>query len=156
VDVHNSVKEVGDMAKDFLVLFSQSSVPADQVVHNFLDGCGAGGTGRRDELNQTIDNRKNFTITAWKVGEPRVAINFAGRCTFRSRSADACTAVDVDWSSTCKVQDPTAGCSAVGATRHDVGIDWVTAIYQAPTKRWWLCDSDFDTLFSSSLKPFRK
>ena len=22
--------------------------------------------------------------------------------------------------------------------------DWVTASYDAPTKRWWLCDSDFD------------
>jgi hypothetical protein len=154
VDVHDSVKEVGGMAKDFLVLFSQSSIPAEQVVHNFLDGCGAGGTGKQDELAQTTANRTNFLITAWKVGDPKVTINFDTTCAYRDRKEDSCTTVDVDWHSTCRVQDPTIGCPFVGATRHDVGVDWVTAKYDAPTKRWWLCDSDYEGQLSTSFKPY--
>jgi hypothetical protein len=55
----------------------------------------------------------------------------------RARSdcaGDAWAAVDVDWTSQCLVQDPTVGCSAVGATRRDRGVDWVTSIYDPPTK----------------------
>jgi len=154
IDVHDSVKEVGDMAKDFLVLFSQSSIQPVQVVHNFLDGCGAGGTGKQDELVQVTANRANFRIMAWTVGNPEVTINFDTACAYRNRQEDSCTTVDVDWRSECKVQDPSIGCPTIGATRHDVGVDWVTARYDAATQRWWLCDSDYEGQLSTSFKPY--
>lgn len=151
VDVHDEAGEVAAMARDFLVLFSQSSVGADDVVHNFQDGCGAGGTGKRDERQQTFENRQNFRILNYIVGAPRVTVDFDGTSPFRSRQADAWATVDVDWVSLCLRQDPTLGCPVIGATRHDKGIDWVTAHYDASTRRWWLCDSDFESFGTTSL-----
>ena len=156
VDVHDEIGEVGGMARDFLLLFSNSSIGPDAVVHNFLDGCGAGGTGKKDERRDTAVNRQNFRIVSSSVGAPRVTVAFGGSSPFRLRQADAWAAVDVDWTSQCLVQDPTVGCSAVGATRRDRGVDWVTSIYDAPTKRWWLCDSDYEAISSTSSTRYKR
>ncbi|MGE5242884.1 MAG: IPT/TIG domain-containing protein [Betaproteobacteria bacterium] len=147
VSLHDSVKEVGGMAKDFLDLFSQSSVAPTTVVHNFLEGCGAGGTGRDQELNQVTNNRMHYIIQPdWFVGSPSVTVKFGGVSPFRSRSADAWASLDVRWTSKCIVvdTDPLVNCPYVGYVRHDAGIDWVTAHYDPTTSRWWLCDSDYD------------
>jgi hypothetical protein len=156
VDVHDEIGEVGGMARDFLLLFSNSSISPDTVVHNFLDGCGAGGTGKKDERRDTAVNRQDFRITASSVGSARTTVGFGGLSPFRSRQADAWAAVDVDWTSQCLVQDPTVGCPTVGATRRDRGVDWVTAIYDPPSKRWWLCDSDFESISSTSLTRYKR
>ena len=144
VGVHDSVREVQDLAKDFLELFSQSNVAADVVVRNFQDGCGAGGTGKRDERMQVEENRMRFSILSWFVGAPRVTIDFGGVSPFRSRQADGWAAVDVNWRSRCLTRDDARGCPAVGYIKNDVGTDWVTARYDEPTNRWWLCDSDYE------------
>lgn len=146
VSVHEELMEIGDMAVDFLRLFSQSSVAPANVVHNFKDGCGAGGTGKRDELQQIIDNRMNYTILPdWSVGPARPQVSFKGVSPFRARRADGWAAVDVRWRSQCRVQNPGIGCDFVGQIGPPLlGTDWVTATYDVETRRWWLCDSDLD------------
>ena len=144
VNVHDEVREIGDMAIDFLRLFSISSVAPQDVVHNFRDSCGANGTGKQDELAQTTANRANFTIlTDWFVGPARTTVSFNGVSPFRARRGDGWSAVDVRWRSQCKVRDTSIGCSAVGQTGSTSGVDWVTAIYDTTDRRWWLCDSDY-------------
>lgn len=144
VSVHDSARELQDLATDFLELFSQSNIAADVVVRNFQDGCGAGGTGKRDERMQVEENRLRFSILSWFVGTPRVTIDFGGVSPFRSRQADGWAAVDVNWRSRCLTRDDTRGCPAAGYIKNDVGTDWVTARYDEPTNRWWLCDSDYE------------
>jgi hypothetical protein len=104
VSVHDELREIGDMAVDFLRLFSMSSVAPQDVVHNFRDNCGANGTGKQDELTQIIANRRNFNILPdWFVGPARPAVSFNGVSPFRARRADGWAAVDVRWRSECKV-----------------------------------------------------
>jgi hypothetical protein len=143
VSVHDSPKEVADMSRDFIELFSQSSVPPETVVRNFQDGCGAGGTGRRDELQQVRDNREYFLILDRFVGTPRVTVAFDTVTPFRDRREDAWAEVAVRWTSRCLKKDESRGCPSVGHVRNDEGVDWVTARYDTRTSRWWLCDSDY-------------
>jgi hypothetical protein len=144
VRVHDSAKELGDLAKNFLELFSQSNVAPDLVMRDFQDGCGAGGTGKRDERIDVDRNRVQFSILNWFVGAPRVTIDFGGVSPFRLRQAEGWAAVDVRWTSRCLVKDDSRGCPTVGFIKNDVGTDWVTAHFDQPTNRWWLCDSDYE------------
>jgi hypothetical protein len=144
VRVHDSARELQDRAKRFLDLFSQSSVAPDDVMRDFQDGCGAGGTGKRDERNDVDRNRAQFLILDWFVANPRVTIDFGGVSPFRARQADGWAAVDVTWRSRCLVIDNSRGCPAVGVIKNDVGTDWVTAHFDEATDRWWLCDSDYE------------
>ena len=93
VKVHDSIKEVGGMATLFLENFSKSSVSVDEVMKDFLVGC----YGTADERQQVIDNRKNFTITSYSVGPPRVTVNFGGLCPSGPKAGDACSESDVRW-----------------------------------------------------------
>jgi len=135
VKVHDSAREVADMARNFLELFSDSSVPPETVVQDFLSGCGDRGMGRENELRDTINNRKNFIITGSSLGEPQVTVDFGGQCTLfpeRFRPSDACALVAVVWNDT-EIASGTPGITT--------GTDQVTAIYNGT--RWGLCDSDF-------------
>ena len=135
VKVHDSAQEVSDMARNFLELFSDSSVPPETVVQDFLPGCGANGEGRENELRDVIFNRENFIITGHSIGDPQVTVNFGGQCTLfplRFRAADACALVAVQWNDT-HIASGTPGTT--------IGTDQVTAIYDGT--RWGLCDSDF-------------
>lgn len=129
VKVHDSVKEVGEMATLFLENFSKSSVSVDEVMKDFLVGCYGTATERQD----VIDNRNEFTITSYTVGPPSVAINFGGTCAFRARPGDACSNSQVSWTSTEK---------ATGRSGTVSGTDQVAAVYR--DARWWLCDSQFN------------
>jgi len=144
VRVHDSARELAEMARNFLELFSQSNVAPDVVMRDFQDGCGAGGTGKRDERMDVEQNRVRFSILNWFVGTPRVTIDFGGVSPFRSRQAEGWAAVDVRWMSRCLVKDDSRGCPTVGFIKNDVGTDWVTAHFDQPTNRWWLCDSDYE------------
>jgi hypothetical protein len=129
IDVHDSVKEVGDMATRFLENFSDSTVPTSMVMQDFLTGC----YGTDDEAQDVEDNRREYTITAWNVGPPTVTVNFGGICPFRSRRGDACSTNEVRWESV----EHSSGDRAIVA-----GVDQVAAMYRQ--RRWWLCDSQFD------------
>jgi hypothetical protein len=140
VRVHDSAREVGEMARKFLLLFSDSSVPPEVVVQDFLPNCGADGKGREYELSDVIFNRRTFEITAFQVGQPQVTVAFRGRCPFRNRAADACAHIHVVWTSREK---------STGRSGTVTGIDHVTAIHNGT--RWGLCDSDFEPLSDTGL-----
>ena len=140
VNVHDSPREVGEMAVLFLTDFSTTSTPPQTVIRNFSTRC----SGRRDELNDVEDNRRNFIINRYTIGEPRVSIAFGGVCSFRARAADACVRVPVRWEVTER---------ATGRPNVAEGIDQVTAIYDRD--RWYLCASDFDSPSNATLR-FKK
>jgi hypothetical protein len=129
VKVHDSLKEVGGMATLFLENFSKSSVPPATVMQDFLVGC----YGTAAELQDVIDDRADFTRTAYSVGPPSVTVNFGGTCAFRNRPGDACSNTAVKW---------TAVTNDTGKTGSVEGIDQVAAVYR--NARWWLCDSQFN------------
>jgi hypothetical protein len=136
VRVHDSVKEIGDMATLFLTEFSQQRLSPEQIVRNFTDSC----RGKRLEIDDIRTNQAEFTITRYTLGPPSVRVTFGGVCPFRSRFGDACTNVSARWDSTVK---------ATGSTQVTVGNDQVTSLYESG--RWWLCDSDFDGTTTSGL-----
>ena len=144
VRIHDSAKEVGDMARLFLEDFSRQTLPPEDVVRNFRDGCGLGGTGKQNELLDVRNNQRTHRITQWNLGSPTVSVSFAGVCPYRARLGDACAAVTVNWTSTCVTEtrlDGTKVCT-LGQVERVTGIDHVTATYV--TDRWWLCDSDLE------------
>jgi hypothetical protein len=127
--VHDSIREVGEMARRFLLRYSDSSVSPAVVVEDFLPAC----RGRQEEFDQVVEDREEATITAYEIGQPQVTINFGGRCAFRSRAADACASMSVDWRD---VEKDT------GVPRHTWGVEHITALYR--DSRWGLCDADID------------
>jgi hypothetical protein len=142
VRVHDSAEEVRAKARKFLLAFSDSSVPASEVLADFSNSCG-GKASEEDDVNK---NRCLYTIDASVVGDATPTIGFRGVCPFRGRFADACIVIPVRWESTkradansCPVQEPGSG--PPGSKSVADGLDQVTAIYQQG--EWRLCDSDF-------------
>jgi hypothetical protein len=129
VRVHDHVREVGDMATLFLKDFSDSRIPARDVMRDFLPGC----YGTKDELEEVEDNRLEFRITSSSIGPARVTVDFDGVCPYQNRDGDACSVSQARWESI-DLEDGS----------HDVaaGADQVAAVYRQD--RWWLCDSKFD------------
>ncbi|MGE0705009.1 MAG: IPT/TIG domain-containing protein [Vicinamibacterales bacterium] len=129
VRVHDSVKEVGEMARQFLLRYSDSSISPERVVEDFLEEC----NGREEEYEQVVDDREEARITSYEIGQPQVTVSFDGVCPFRAREADACSQMSVDWRD---VELET------GVPRHTWGVEHVTALYR--NSRWGLCDADID------------
>jgi len=129
VKVHDSPKEVGGMATLFLENFSKSSIAPAVVMQDFLVGC----YGTAGELQDVIDNRREYVITSYSVGPASVTVNFGGVCAYDNRSGDACSNSAVRWDST-KI--------ATGGKEAVEGVDQVAAVYR--NARWWLCDSAFN------------
>jgi hypothetical protein len=137
ISVHDSVKEVGSLAREFLLDFSDSTKPAAFVVRNFTKSPRC-ERERDDEFSQIDENRRLYRITASSVGAPKVNIQFAGQpCSYFPRNGDACAAVPSTWESVCVTADP-----ACTPGRSD-GIDYVTAVYEDP--QWRLCASYFQS-----------
>jgi hypothetical protein len=137
MQVHDSQKEILDMGDDFLTLFSQSNVPTNDVLHNFSTSCG----GRDAEAADTDRARSSYVqnFSKFRINQViPVTFNFGGRCPFRSRAADACSAFNVHWEITYIKADEF---HTVGELEVTDGVDYVTAVLQ--NNRWWLCDSDF-------------
>ncbi len=135
VSLHNSVKEVGDLSREFLLDFSDSSKPAAFVVRNFSKSlrCEA---ERDAEFTQIDDNRRLYKITSSSVGPATVNVQFASRpCTYEPRNGDACATIPATWNSVCVTSDP-----ACVAGKAD-GVDFVTAVYEQ--SEWKLCASYF-------------
>jgi len=143
VSLHNSTREVGDMARQFLVEFSDSNIKdVTSVMRNFSDATPACHSGKVAETNDVSDNRVNYHIDQFSVGQASVTTRFGGICPNRNRHGDACALVDVDWRSTRLTDDPATGAKK-GDKEHVAGVDQVTAIYIPDQKKWGLCESDF-------------
>ena len=122
MQVHDSQKEILDMGEDFLTLFSQSNVSTNDVLHNFSTACG----GRDAEAVDTDRARSLYVQNFSKFRISRilpVLINFGGRCPFRARPGDACSAFNVHWEITYIKADEF---HYVGEPEITDGVDYVT------------------------------
>ena len=132
VSVHQSATEVGVMARQFLLDFSDSNIrDVNYIMRNFSDLC---PVGKANETQDVTFNRQHHRITSYDVGQAIVTVQFEGVCPFRFRNADACAQVPVDWMDIFLDN---------GSTQHVVGIDQVTAVYDGARTQWGLCESDF-------------
>jgi hypothetical protein len=132
LSLHNSLKEVGDMSRQFLLDFSDSTLAPSNVVRDFYDGC----PGKADELADVTKNRKDFVILSSTIGpaDP-VSVGFNAGCVvpkYGTRAGDGCAVVQCEW------HDKELSTGLLGTTK---GPDYLTAVYR--NNRWWLCNSDF-------------
>jgi len=141
VRVHESAKEVGDLAWTFLTDFSNSSVSPENAVRNFTE---TKGCGRADELKDITDNRATRVINSYRLGTPWVNVAFGAGCAFRNRPGDACIEIACEWNSTIK---------ATGKTERSWGTCKLTAVYEQ--RAWWMCWSEFDGQTSTGLRFMR-
>ena len=142
VRVHDSIKEVGDKARQFLLDFSDSSIrDVSYIMRNFEPGC----YGTAEEAAQVADNRAGYEIVASSVGAATVTVNFGGVCAFRAKPGDACANVPVMWDSR------NLATGVRGIVR---GTDQVAAVYVRSRGEWRLCDSQFDGIASAALRGF--
>ena len=135
IALHDSVKEVGDMARQFLIDFSTTTLKDWQVVmRNFNRSVCPRPSEFDDERVSVVDHYTNFTMHAFDVGPASVNINFGGSCSVPGDQlpGDACVSSRVMWDST--------GPKGRASTR---GIDLLTAVYAAADRRWWLCSSRY-------------
>jgi hypothetical protein len=133
VRLHDSIKEVGDMARQFLLDFADPNIrDVAQVMRNFEPGC----YGTADETEQVRLQRERFRMVSSSVGPAAVTVNFGGVCPFRARPGDACAQIKVVFDSI----DITTGAQGPPAS----GTDQVAAVYVRSRKEWRLCDSQLD------------
>jgi hypothetical protein len=140
--LHDSVTEVGDMARRFLTEFSKPQTNQDwqDIMNDFkASACPQPGLVD-DEKEDVIRHYTNFTMHAYTIENASVALHFGGACSFRNRPGDACASVPVFWDSTD---------SRDGVRRTVSGIDHVGAAYSTADSRWWLCSSDLEPFTAS-------
>jgi len=133
LSLHDSVYEVGNMARQFLLDFSDSSVPVDVVMRNFDLTCGPA----QDERAQVANNRAKFHINRSAIGAATVTVPFGNAfCPVpgRIQRGDACSAIPSHWESTVL---------ADGHSQIADGVDYVSAYYHPEVNAWKLCDSQF-------------
>jgi hypothetical protein len=134
--LHDSIKEVGDMARQFLLDFSDSSMrDVNQVMRNFNKSrCPEPGEvdAERDDVTR---NRRENQIVNSRIGTPNVTINFGGTCPFQFTRGDACAVISAFWDSIDLTKN-------VRGTVE--GLDIVAAAYSTADARWWLCSSRFE------------
>ena len=144
VDLHNSPKEVGDLAWQFLEDFSRQ-LPVDTVMRNFTDACPGTASERQDVLNQQND----VTVINSDIGVAVTTVPFNGTCPFIDRNpvGDACSQIPVRWQSRIK---------RTGQISISSGVDQVTAVFEPGSPgRWRLCASDYHQQFSSGANLLR-
>jgi hypothetical protein len=137
VALHDSVKEVGDMSRQFLLDFSDTNIKdADYVLRNFGTPAICPEPGElAAERDDVIRNFTFFRMQNFSVGPAAVTVNFGGSCPFRGRRGDACATVPVFWDSI-DIRDNTRTPNA--------GNDIVAAAYSPKDSRWFLCASNYD------------
>ena len=135
ISLHDSVKEIGDMAGRFLTEFSKPQTNQDwrDIMRDFnAAACPIPGFVD-DEKDDVVRNYTYYVMHTYAVWPATVTTNFGGLCP-RGRPGDACASVPVRWDST----DTRSNKRGVAE-----GIDHVTAVYSSAQSRWWLCSSDF-------------
>ncbi len=144
VSLHNSIQEVGALARQFLLDFSDSTLGVAHVMRNFEPGC----YGTDLEFADVTSNRADFTIMESNIGTDATSVGFGGACAYRSRPGDACSRVPVFWRSQAK-RDLYDARGRLVLRKGDIavarGVDQLAAMYYPNQKRWRLCDSAFDS-----------
>lgn len=139
VRVHDSVKEVGDLATTFLTEFSNSSLRDPQyLVRNFSDAC----PGKAAEANDIANNRQNYLILEYGLGRPAVTVTFApSPCGTRARpEGHACAQLTCQWTARCLPGAAPGECTP-GVIGKTSGNCVLSALYER--EQWWLCDSKY-------------
>jgi hypothetical protein len=140
--VHDSPKELGELALRFLSDFANSSAAPDVCVREFSDSC----PGKDAELEDIERNRRDYLVIDSKLGPASVSVagnrtsaNITVACEFTSRILNC--------------RDDQMGC-LVGGIEEARGNCNMTAVYEAD--RWWLCTSTFQPLvpLSPSMRLF--
>lgn len=140
IRVHDSPKELGDMALRFLTDFANSSVAPEVAVREFSDSC----RGKREELEQVQDNRRNYQILSSQLRLRTVSV--------ASSNANATVQVSCEFFSRI-VQCPSGAVNCTpGRTEHVRGECRLTSVYE--NRRWWLCESNFDGELIPSMRAF--
>lgn len=133
IKVHDTVKEVTDMATDFLTLFSNSNLGPEAVLHNFSRTCDD-GDGYREEYQDVVESRATRVILSHTFTGPTVfeyEFGADNACSRRnSTPGDVCVEVPIRWT------DRLIGSSTVNTVQ---GVDFVTGVYE--NSQWRLCHS---------------
>jgi hypothetical protein len=152
LSLHDSITEVGEMSRQFLLDFSDSTITdIPFIMRNFQPDC----YGTAEETRQVTDNRQNFRIIEWRVDPATTVISFGGLFPFPLRPpqrGDARALVRTFWRSRVlrTFEDLTAGQETTAN-----GIDHVAAFYYRDQKRWRLCDSQYEASDPVSLRAIR-
>ena len=135
VSLHDSPRELGDMARRFLTEFSkpQTNRDVNDIMRDFNASACPKPSEVDDERDDVIEHYTYFTMNAYDIGPASVQVSFKGRC-FAGLEGDACISVPVRWESTDKRNGVKASTS---------GTDHLTGVYTPAQKRWWLCSSRY-------------
>lgn len=138
LSLHDSPREVGDMARRFLTEFSQPQTNQDwrSVMRDF-DFQGRTCPDPRQVEEERLDVVKhytNFVMHQYAIGAASVTVDFGQLCPVGNRPGDACVSVPVSWDSTD---------TRTNVRQTTTGVDYLSAAYSSSDARWWLCSSDF-------------
>jgi hypothetical protein len=142
VRVHDSPREAGAVARNFLLDFSDSTIPASTVISRHFATGSRCEAGRSAELNEVTVNRTTYRITSHTIGQPTAEIHFHSSSPFRARDGDAWIGMSCGWTSTVLATNKTEVFS---------GICRLTAVYEAG--QWALCWSEVELPASALGKP---
>jgi len=142
LSLHDSVKEVGDYSREFLIDFSTTSIPAAYNASNYwqyiMRNFKAAACPRPDEIEEekkdVIHHYTFFNMQNYEISPAAVSVRFGGSCPYAGKLGDACAAVPVYWDSIDTRNN------SRGPTR---GVDHISAAYSVADSRWWLCSSYF-------------
>ena len=137
VALHNSVKDVGDMARRFLLEFSDTNnKSAADIMRDFGTAATCPQPREIDSERDDVTNHfTNFRMMDFRIGPASVTVNFGGSCPFRGKLGDACAVVPAYWDSV-DLRNNQRGAVT--------GNDIIAAAYSRTDRRWWLCASDYD------------
>jgi len=139
LSLHDTVKEVGGMSRQFLLDFSDTTIKdANRIMQNFGGPGTCPNPGEVDaERQQVIDHYTFFKMLNYRVDGASVTTNFGDVCgtVHGPKRGDACAYVPVMWDSI-DTRDNTH--------KPNFGVDQITATYSAKDARWFLCSSDYD------------
>ena len=147
IKVHNTVKEVSDMAVDFLTLFSNSNLGPEAVLHNFSKTCDD-GEGYRQEYGDIVDHRSNVVVMSHSIPagpyffEYEFGADNACSRTSKSTPGDVCVEVPITWTDRDR---------NTGTISNVSGTDYVTGVYE--NSQWRLCHSRFTGTNTLTGKP---
>ena len=145
LSLHDSIREVGEMARQFLLDFSDSSVPVDVVMRNFSKARCPDPSDVDSEIDDVARNRRERRITGFTVGPAATTVSFGGRCPYGLAHGDGCAIVPVLWADI-ELSN--------GRPSTTSGNDIVAAAYASADHRWWLCASSYQALNATGT-PFR-
>jgi len=139
VNVHDSIREAGGVARSFLLDFSDSSIPAATVISRHFSTSSRCSEGRFSELGDVSTNRSDYLILSSNIGQPATQIHYNSMSPFRSRPGDAWINIACAWTS--RGTNP-AKLDEYNKVMNSSGTCRLTAIYDV--NRWTLCWSDFE------------